>query len=172
MFEGTPLGVELPAAVVLAVSACASGSDAATNPDAAAGPDAAADSTEAADVALLEFAQCMRDEGIDMPDPGPEGLASLRAEIDEGSPAFSAALDACAELLEGYYQEAHGADHDDEERREELQLERVQCMRDEGIDMPDPGPGQHGFEGLDPNDPVVRAALEECFGDVGHGAGH
>jgi hypothetical protein len=151
--------------LLLVVSACASGPQVEANPP---GSDAAAESDDAS---LLEFAQCMRDEGIDMPDPGPQGLASLRQQVDERSPAFLAALEVCGELLQDYYQEVHGADHDDEERREEMMMERVQCMRDQGVDVPDPGPGQHGFQ-LDTDDPAVRAALEECFGDIGHGPGH
>jgi hypothetical protein len=158
---GTLFGI-----LLLAASACAGGSDAAVNPDGAASP------PEGADAALLEFAQCMRDEGVDMPDPGPEGLGGLREQVDERSPAYVAALEVCGELLEDYYQQAHGPDHEDVERREAQMLERVQCMRDQGIDMPDPGPGGEHFEGLDPNDPAVRAAWDECFGDVGHGPGH
>jgi hypothetical protein len=57
---------------------------------------------------LLEFAQCMRDEGIDFPDPqfsgggvtvqigGPDGDG-----IDPSSEAFQAAQEACGELLPG-----------------------------------------------------------------------
>ena len=152
-------------AALLVVSACGTGAGA------AADREGRADRSGEPDEALLEFAGCMRDQGVDMPDPGPEGIAGMSRHIDQRSPADLAALEACGEVLQRVYQETHGDDHDDVERREEMQLERVQCMRDQGIDVPDPGPGQHRFP-LDTTDPAVRAALEECFGDIGHGPGH
>ncbi|GEC09815.1 hypothetical protein SSP24_74700 [Streptomyces spinoverrucosus] len=43
----------------------------------------------------LEFAQCMRDHGYDMPDPGSDGSVSL----DMGDAAFRKASAACRDIL-------------------------------------------------------------------------
>jgi hypothetical protein len=58
---------------------------------------------------LLEFAQCMRDNGYDLPDPDFSGLLSGDAqgpfgdeEIDPDDPAFIKALDACQSIFEGF----------------------------------------------------------------------
>jgi len=41
----------------------------------------------------LRFAQCMRDHGVDMDDPAPDGRMTMRVEGD--SPTFRAAQEAC-----------------------------------------------------------------------------
>lgn len=41
----------------------------------------------------LRFARCMREHGVDMPDPSPDGLMTLRA--NPGSPTFRSAQRAC-----------------------------------------------------------------------------
>jgi hypothetical protein len=55
--------------------------------------------------ALLAFAQCMRGEGFDVPDPDPNtGLANLREalqDIDRNSPKFQQAFEKCQEKLAG-----------------------------------------------------------------------
>ncbi|HSF84410.1 MAG TPA: hypothetical protein VLG28_01960 [Acidimicrobiia bacterium] len=73
------------------------------------------DDTEFQDT-LLEFAACMRDQGVDMPDPdfsdsGPpdgDGESGERGAgggpfgaFDEDDPAFEAALGACEDILAG-----------------------------------------------------------------------
>jgi hypothetical protein len=60
---------------------------------------------------LLEFAECMRDNGYDMPDPdfsnfglpggdGPNG--GPFGELDADDPAFEQALQACQDILAGF----------------------------------------------------------------------
>ncbi len=148
------------------------------------GPDAA-QRAEFED-ALLEFTECMREHGIDMPDPqfdgeGGGGIAIAGGPggergIDPESEEFQAAQDACAPILE----EARQGIEIDPEQQAEMQdrmLEFAQCMRDHGIDMPDPqfdGEGgvtlgvRPGSEdtgspsGPDPDDPEFQEAVEEC----------
>jgi Pectinacetylesterase len=49
---------------------------------------------------LLDFAQCMRDNGIaEFPDPGPDGLLIDGLDIDPASAQFKAAEEACADLM-------------------------------------------------------------------------
>ena len=133
--------------------------------------------------ALLEYTQCMRDEGIDMPDPdfsnGSRGGFRLALRGDPNDPDFRAAQEKCQPILASLRQQF------DPERQEEFQkaaLEFAKCMREHGIDMPDPDfsggrPGGRGGSGgplgganVDPDDPDFKAAQEECdeaFDDVG-----
>jgi len=138
--------------------------------------------------AMLAFTECMRDEGIDLPDPtfSEDGEGGSRFQvgpgegIDPDDPDFQAAQEKCQPLLEGIQGRF---DPEDREAFEDAALEYAQCMRDHGFDVPDPefndGPGGGGFgifqEGnLDPNDPDVRAAMEDCqsaFDGLGPGPG-
>ncbi|MEM9036907.1 MAG: hypothetical protein AAGA99_16615 [Actinomycetota bacterium] len=140
----------------------------------------------------LEFAQCLRDEGIDASDPevGADGsidLLSIFGDIEPGSvsDAQQAAGEACAELLEGTNLLP---EQNDLAASEEALLEFAQCLRDEGIDVQDPdvnaiggggGAGAGGPQGLfgdafDLADPDVEAAVQVCapiMADSGLGPG-
>jgi hypothetical protein len=136
--------------------------------------------------AFRKFAQCMRDHGIDMADPQFEGGdGGGGGVIINGGPAageekqdpenFEAADKACQKHLEGVIDERKGQlDPEEEERMKERALDFAKCMREHGIDMPDPqfeeggrmtqqlGPG-----GIDPNDPEFQEAQEECADEAG-----
>lgn len=103
----------------------------------------------------LSYATCMREHGIDMPDPKPgEGLA-----LPMGGPGMEAtveASDACRAEL-GDPPVAEGEQPTDRELQER-QLKLVQCLREHGVDVPDPQPGQ-GI-GLDLSWPAE--ALQAC----------
>jgi hypothetical protein len=48
------------------------------------------------------------------------------------------------------------------------------CLREQGVELPDPGqgqPGGPGAGGFDPSDPDFRAAMEACQDDLPEGAG-
>jgi len=86
--------------------------------------------------AMLAFSQCMRENGVDMPDPQSDGSMMMTKEsgIDPTSSEFKAAEEACGQILEDARPE--GAERMTEPP-EEL-LEYAECMRGEGIDFPDP----------------------------------
>jgi hypothetical protein len=115
----------------------------------------------------LDFARCMREHGVDVPDPQPGrgGLSGLLADGDRADdPDFRAAEGECRKHLEDLTSEI-----DEGQRREfeEARLEFSRCMRDKGHDVPDPGqgggPGGGGGLGdLDLQDPHVRRAMEAC----------
>ena len=134
--------------------------------------------------ALLEFAQCMRDHGVDMEDPTTDENGNFQmmrpsggGEGGEFDPAdreaMQAAREACSQYLEGI---AQGFDRPDMTEMQDLMLEYTACMRDNGVDMPDPdfsdtgepggqGPGARlGFDpgDFDPSDPIFQAANEAC----------
>jgi len=135
--------------------------------------------------ALLEFAQCMRDSGIDVPDPTVDADGNVRLQPPSGGPDGDGQIDretrrvaqeACQEYLEGV---TLGTRNRDDSDFQDLLVEFAGCVRDAGFDIPDPdfsaGPGQGGpFGGLDRTDPDLQAALEECgeiLGDTGRGQG-
>ena len=75
--------------------------------DAAVGRGRGVDRTQLEDD-LVAFAECMRDNGYDMPDPdfssfGPgSGGGGPFGEIDPNDPAFRTASDACGDILAGF----------------------------------------------------------------------
>jgi hypothetical protein len=115
--------------------------------------------------ASLAFSECMRDNGVDVPDPEADGSVALGPDsgIDPQSPEFQEAQQACASFLEDVIPAAGSAE---EAQVNEQLLEFTRCMRDEGIDMPDPqgggGIAALANSGIDPQDPVVREAMETC----------
>ena len=171
-------------AFVLVLAACSSdsGSQVASLEDAAVSDDGAVaevDTDVANEEAILEFSQCMRDEGIvgfEDPDIGEDGTIEFKlggrtddAEADRDT--MRAAFEACQDHLEGL---AFGPGSIDRSEIEDTLVEFAVCMREHGVDMPDPdfsafGPGGGGegeggiFGGaIDPDDPSVAAALEAC----------
>jgi len=130
--------------------------------------------------AMLDFAQCMREHGIDMPDPefGDNGQATFSAGA-AGDPADQSKLDAaqaaCQSYLDKVKSNAPPMDPAKVEEEKQRMLDFAQCMRDHGIDFPDPeistdGGGlqvQLGGPGLDPDSPGFKAANETCAAQVG-----
>ncbi len=190
------------AAVALALfaAACGGGSqndgvasleDDATAP-LAAGDDGSADGATTTtetdpELALLEFTQCLRDNGVDVGDPEVDGDGNLGFggrvqgyDFVADREAFQAAREACADILEGVSLEFRDRDRTE---IEDTLVEFATCMRDNGYDMPDPdfsgfSPGSGGgsgpFSEVDPDDPAFITANEACeeilssaFGDVG-----
>jgi hypothetical protein len=145
----------LPAALALALALAACGTG---------GADVAAPSSSgepSQEDRSRQFAQCMRDNGIDMPDPDPNGgKAGGLGKVDRTDPDFERAVDACREFLPG------GGDLSklDPAMLEQLRV-FAQCMRDNGIDMPDPDPAAGKLGGLgkiDRESPAFKAALDAC----------
>lgn len=88
--------------------------------------------------AALKFAQCMREHGVDMADPGPDG--GIRITSKKGDRAKTEqALKECEHLMQGAVRDGSGPI--DQERYDQM-VKYAQCMREHGIDMPDPKPGE------------------------------
>jgi hypothetical protein len=124
-------------------------------------------SPEDREEALLAFAACMRDNGIDMADPefgldGRANMGTLFGELDQDDAKVQAATAACDSLLPSSLAD----DPVLQAERQEILIEFAQCMRDNGVDMADPvaggGPGRGPMATLDQNDPTVAAGLEVC----------
>ncbi|MEA1903641.1 MAG: hypothetical protein U9N56_08965 [Actinomycetota bacterium] len=168
------------AALALVVAACGSASDGEI-----ATLDTSTDTTEIsneqeeidAEAAVLEFAACMRDSGIpDYPDPDVDANGNFRLFGGGGGPGqlnadrdtLLAAFEECGDIVEGVIQDTFR--NIDESEFQDNFLEFAECMREQGIDMPDPdfsggfGPGQGGglFGNFDLDDPAFQEAADEC----------
>ncbi len=97
---------------------------------------------------VLNFAQCMREEGIDFPDPsfdidGNPEFDNLDIENEE---EFEEALTNCEDILRNALPDQFDLDPEVEAALVDASLEFSKCMRDEGIsNFPDPTPGEFGF---------------------------
>ena len=149
-------------------------------------PDAPASAAPAEEVdgeeAILEFVACLRDNGLDLPDPqfGPEGPRfadpAVMMSIDFRSSGFLDAMEACGDLLAALQPEV---DPERQAEQTEQQLIFAECMRREGIDFPDPDPvrgftmgamrGADGELAIDPFSPDFQAAAEVCTAEIGLG---
>jgi len=118
---------------------------------------------------VLEFAQCMREEGIDFPDPsfdvdGNPNFDDVQIDNEE---EFEAAFIACEDILRNAFPDEFDVDPEVEAALIDASLEFSQCMREEGIDFPDPKPGEFGFfafrdADIDFNSEAVQDAFEIC----------
>ena len=118
---------------------------------------------------VLEFAQCMREEGINFPDPtfdidGNPQFENLEIENEE---EFERAFENCEDILRNALPEQFDLDPEVEAALVDASLEFSQCMRDQGIDFPDPKPGEFGFfafrdADIDFSSEDVQEAFEIC----------
>lgn len=127
------------------------------------GSDSGSRATATEEEAGLEFAECMRDHGVEVEDPKPGENVAIDGS---GDPTTKRALGACDDKLDGAGQELSASE--DEEFKEGA-LALAKCMREQGIEMGDPkfpGPGQFllDIDGVDTESPAFRAAREACDG--------
>ena len=131
----------------------------------------------------LDFARCMREHGIDMPDPKADGggMVMIGPGAGDGSvsaapapPAgFQEADKACRHHLEGLIADGGGAlDLKEQDRA----LKFAKCMRENGVNMPDPdfsnGRVQIAIgEGFQPESETFKAAQKACGSLFGPGDG-
>jgi hypothetical protein len=153
---------------------------------ACAGATAAEDPTNqpsetSAEDAGLAYAECMRENGIDMPDPEVDagGMQQrLGEDADPDSESFRRADEQCSTHLEGMVQDRmDDLSPEERERLQEQMLELAECMRERGYDMPDPQIGSSGVRiglgpdegegGIDPRDPEFGDAIEACHEQAG-----
>jgi hypothetical protein len=131
--------------------------------------------------AMLEYAQCMRDHGVDMPDPtfddgnvaiGGKGPDS-RGGADQD--AFMAADEACRSILEDAMPEISLSPEEQAEMQDQM-LAMAECMRGKGHDMPDPQVSDKGTVEVhvgdggsapDLDDPTFQDDMQACADEAG-----
>jgi hypothetical protein len=158
-----PLAAALLALAALGLAACGE-----ETPSAAG----SAETEDKARQAQLKFAGCMREQGIDMPDPdgGGQGVFKVGGGSGISPEEFERASKACEK-----YREDIRPQLSEEEQQEfkEKALAHSRCMREHGIDFPDPtfsaeGGAEvriragSGSSRINPEDPKFKAAQEAC----------
>jgi hypothetical protein len=113
--------------------------------------------------AQLEYARCMRRHGVDFPDPVNGRFEYRGRRADE--PKLEDAQRACRHILEDV---APPLNEEQEAELREASLEFARCMREHGIDYPDPqfsedegGMTQVLPEGVE-DDPKFEEAQKAC----------
>jgi hypothetical protein len=143
--------------VALMASACSDGGDSAEiaslETDSANTPEddsnGDVDPEAESEAAMLAFTQCLRDQGIDVDDPtmdadGNMQLPPINIEVPDvmtdpdelpDMSEFEDTIAPCEEHLEGVVSTFSSADTTE---IEDMLLAYAKCMRDNGVDMPDP----------------------------------
>jgi hypothetical protein len=162
----------------LALGACGSSDDGGKPTSSSSGQDKAFEGA-------LKFSKCMREHGIDMPDPqrvGKGGIKLTGGKVNFNDPKMKSAQRACQK-----YMQIGGGETIDPAKRAKLQeaaLSYARCMRGQGVNMPDPklagnggltfqagpggGPKSNGSAsprkglGVSPDSPKFQAADKQC----------
>jgi hypothetical protein len=160
-------------------AACGNGSgdDDSALPDAAGASSASPAGDDEADLdpedAMLKFAECMREHGVDMPDPSPGGGVRMNGEgLSEEQ--MEAAQSACQKWMDMAEPEDGGEELTEEEKQSFLDM--AACMRERGYNFPDPEfdggrvtqkveKGEGDLPG--PDDPAFQQDMEECSAEAG-----
>ncbi|WP_156027898.1 hypothetical protein [Candidatus Solirubrobacter pratensis] len=140
----------------------------------------AQDGTQAkAKKAMLDYAKCMRDHGVDMADPqfDANGRGTVRMTEGKGTDPEKARA---AETACRHFQDEVKPPAMSEEQQADMRkraLANSKCMRDHGFNMPDPQFDDSGrmtmridkSSGIDPNDPKFQEAAKACQKESGMG---
>jgi hypothetical protein len=122
----------------------------------------------------LDFARCMRAHGVDMPDPEVDDQGRIKLRIGAGGAGkrpdpgkLEAAQKACGSLMGG-----GDGDRQIDPAERDAMVAFARCMREHGIDMPDPtGDGlvvrRDGAGGPDPESAEFQAAEKACEHHLG-----
>jgi hypothetical protein len=178
--------VAVPLVVVLGLAGCGKGAKnggVATVSGAGAGNTGASptpSATLSAQDAMLKFAQCMRDHGIDMKDPEMSGDGNFGIQIGggPGTPANKEKVDAAMEACKQYMPNGGEPPKANPEMAAKMR-KLAECMRANGVPtFPDPDPETGGImiqgdpsTGLDPRSPTFQAAQDKCNKEAGLPAG-
>jgi hypothetical protein len=163
----------LAVGAALALGACGSSDD-----NGGSGSSAKSQDDKAFEGAL-KYAKCMREHGIDMPDPQRVGSGGIKQTMN-GKPGSRAKMDAANKDCQKYMQTGGGRAPSaaEQAKAKDAMLAYAKCMRDNGVDMPDPkfsnsgggvtfelgGPGSKGGStgGPNPDSPTFKAADKAC----------
>lgn len=153
VFGIAPIGKAVAGAMLLAavaVSGCGG--------DASGDTGSEAKTTPSFEDAMVNYASCMREHGVDMPDPqfsddGTVGGMTFAVPIGAseagggpgfatgggpGDSTFKAAAEACQPIMDEATQNMPKPSAEEEAKMRDDALKFAQCMREHGVDMPDP----------------------------------
>jgi hypothetical protein len=144
--------------LVGSLAACASGSPASESPS------KTPSTVQSFEDWQLAFASCMRDEGVDLPDPGKDGSGAAISLGDADPEAFTAASKTCTDKL-GAPPAPSSGDVPVSDRFDD-QLTMAECFREHGIDVPDPVKG----EAMNIPSDIPEDVLDACGLDLSTGS--
>lgn len=172
-------------ALLVLLAACGSATADSTSPtlpsineqaaeeDATSGSEATTSTTQTVDPdeAMQEYATCMRENGVDMPDPGSDGAIMIGGpDVDPAN--LDAAMAECDPILEAAFGDFEMSPEMEAEQRD-LDLAFSRCMRENGVEeWPDPASdGSMTIElGPDSDQETVDTAIDSCsqqiYGDT------
>lgn len=138
------------------------------------GGEQAGDPGEEKEEAPILFARCMREQGVDAPDPEPgeRGFGFVQPGRGGDEAEFDKAHDVC---IKEVAQKFNFISDDDAPLLDNL-LKFAACMRGKGLDFPDVDPAADAGAGeyikrvADPGDPQFEKADDECRVEVFGGA--
>jgi hypothetical protein len=112
----------------------------------------------------LAYARCLRQHGIDLPDPTFDAQGRMTMQLPSGvgpdDPKFKAADQACKQYAPS------GEPEQVDPQTQQQMVAYARCMRQHGINIADPKPGEginvDGGKGVNPDDPKFKAADQAC----------
>jgi hypothetical protein len=155
--------------LALAVAACGGGGGGNSNGVASLGDKATATTRPGggkdSKQQMLAYARCMRQHGINMPDPKLDAAGRAAQQMPRGvgpdDPKYKAADQACRQYLPN-----GGEPEKPDPQTQQQMVAFARCMRQHGIDIPDPKPGggidADAAKGVDLNSPKFKAAQQAC----------
>jgi hypothetical protein len=176
--RGAPALAVLGAVGVLLAAACSADPPSTALPGAtdAATPRPSASSTVDPRDAMLQYARCMRENGVDVPDPVDGNLTVDGRGLTEEQ--MRAAESACAKWQQLAEPEDGGRELSEDEKQ--AFLDQAQCMRDRGWNVSDPefdggrvsqkfqrSPDGAAAGDPEPGDPQFEKDLQECGDEAG-----
>jgi hypothetical protein len=167
----SPLLLLAAVGAAFAVSACGSSGD--------NGSGGAKSKQDKAFEGALKYSKCLRDHGIDAPDPQRVGSGGIKMSM-KGGPVNKAKMDAANKDCQKYMKVGGGTAPSaaEQAKAKDAMLAYAKCMRAQGVNMPDPkfssdgggttfqfgGPGAKGgsTSGPNPDAPAFKAADKTC----------
>ena len=159
--------------LALALTGCGSGDDGADNKVASGGaqPTTSTSSTGGTDGTAglsrdeksMKFAQCLRENGINVPDPEPGKGPMIK--LDPSSGVTREQMDKAMKACKQFSPQGEGTNPQQEENGRKYAV----CMRENGVEkFPDPKPGQRGIMidrsvGEDPDMPKAQQACQSIL---------
>ena len=135
------------------------------------------DAEPASEEEILDYFACLRENGVEVQDPTFDADGNIDFSAGQGGPGAAAdfdreAIEAAQEVCGDFPALPGGFGDRDQSEMQDSLVEMAQCMRDHGIDMPDPDfdsaeGGPFGGGSVDVDDPDVQAAFAECRDTLG-----
>lgn len=114
---------------------------------------------------MVKFAQCMRENGVDMPDPGGDGGNGIALAVPGGDSEDGEKVEDAHNACKQYLPNGGEFEPPSPEEQDKMR-QQAKCMRDKGYNWPDPnfdgGGGSAPIELPDLADEKVKQDMKDC----------